>query len=607
MSLSASGVLALTGLVAAGPAIWAGLQLADKLKRKQPVTGKAGEACEDVKQVEEIVEVELESGADRDPALAPRADHERQSTAAYTLILLGFAIGLGNVWRFPYLVGKYGGGAFVFAILICLCLLSCPIFLMEMGVGQYIGKNAIGCHRVIHPRWLGLAWGQTGLVFFLHSYYNCINAYTVQYVFSSCFSPLPWASDAPAFFEETVVNKQEGGIKANGLGSLQWNVVAALAVVWTVVFFSLAFGKKALAKVNWVCVVGPVFLLSILLARTATLPGAAEGVRFYMGKFDYTKLADIELWAQACGQILFSLGPGSGTTMTMSSYTRKGEDVFKICLIIAVCNSAFSIIGGFAIFGILGNLAMETNRDVADLAANSGPGLAFIAMAEGLTKFGSLSNIMSVLFFMMLLWLGLDSTFAATETLVSYLEDLCSSKRWAVRRWHIVVAVCATLFLCGLPYCTRNGIDLVDVIDHYGSSYFLLFSCFAEAIMFMMDFGMTRFIIALKLATFGNPSTPNGRDLPMPRFWHAAMYFFCPVMLGFLLVMAVVADVRKPYGDFPLWLRLLGWSVLVFCGGATLSTIFRRGETSLPPLADEEARLQERLKALESTPLSNVA
>lgn len=127
----------------------------------------------------------------------------------------------------------------------------------------------------------------------------------------------------------------------------------------------------------------PVVLMIILVIRTPFLEGSGDGIDFYIGKFEADKLSDLTVWATACSQILFSLSPGFGTAITYSSYTHKKEDVYRICLITAISNSAFSITGGFAVFSILGHVAYKEGLPVEEIASRSGTGLAFITNRRG--------------------------------------------------------------------------------------------------------------------------------------------------------------------------------------------------------------------------------
>eukprot|EP00929_Paragymnodinium_shiwhaense_P089894 TRINITY_DN500_c1_g1_i2.p1 TRINITY_DN500_c1_g1~~TRINITY_DN500_c1_g1_i2.p1 ORF type:complete len:541 (+),score=49.68 TRINITY_DN500_c1_g1_i2:203-1624(+) len=418
---------------------------------------------------------------------------------------------------------------------------------MELVMGQYTNKNNINCLSAIHPRWTGLGFCQATMLFFSLSYYNMLLAYSSCYIFGSLFSPLLWSEDPSAYWFESVLNKFPEGESQSGLGEMQPHMVGALLFVWVLVYLAIAFGKKILEKVTAVTVVGPVIMLAILLARSATLPGASDGVAFYILKFDIEKLADAELWAIACGQILFSLGPGFGTAITMSSFTKKSEDVYRICLMVALSNSLFSLTGGFAIFGILGHLAHKTGQTVEAVASASGPGLVFIAIAEAMTSLGAAGNVFAVLFFTMLLGLGLDSTFACADTFVCYTTDYCRKHRIKAPQWATAGVSCLVLFCCGLPYCTRRGSELLDIIDHYVCSYVLLFSCFLECIVFNRWFSFRRLVVAVKRATLGSRDCPKGRDVPLEFMWRLSLGVVIPVATIGLLLQLISKDLETPY------------------------------------------------------------
>jgi len=288
------------------------------------------------------------------------------------------------------------------------------------------------------------------------------------------------------------------------------------------------------------------------------------------------------MWAAACGQILFSLSPGCGTAITLSSYTKPKEDVLRTCLLVALSNSAFSLVGGFAIFGILGNLALKTGRTVAEVASSGGTGLAFVAIAEGIQNFGAGKNAMAVLFFVMLLSLGLDSTFAWAETMVSYVEDFCEKRGRRPGRIAVVAAVSTVMFLCGLPYCTGRGIELLDVLDHYCTSYYLLLGCCLEAIMFYVSFGWDRLKLTIHEATVGNEATPNGRTVSP--FWRFCLMVTVPLMTGLLFVQLFVSDVSDTYMGYPTFLQVIGWVSLALVLGVTPLGCIMQGQSTLPAI-----------------------
>jgi SNF family Na+-dependent transporter len=263
------------------------------------------------------------------------------------------------------------------------------------------------------------------------------------------------------------------------------------------------------------------------------------------------------------------------------------EDVFRVCLLVGFCNSAFSLFGGFAIFSILGNLAHETGQSVSVVASESGTGLAFISIAQGITHFGAAANMMSVLFFIMLLSLGLDSTFAWFETLIAVVNDLCKSYKLNVTHTHIVGFLCIVLFIMGLPFITRGGNSLLDVIDHFVGAYFLLFSCFVESICFQMDFGWDRFAAVIHQATKGNAATPTGRKIFPEMFWKVCVCYIVPVATFGLLLSEFVNDAffeMYGEGDYSSGLVTVGWTVFGTLVVISLATLRDKGPSTLPAI-----------------------
>eukprot|EP01059_Diplonema_ambulator_P012624 TRINITY_DN2301_c0_g1_i1.p1 TRINITY_DN2301_c0_g1~~TRINITY_DN2301_c0_g1_i1.p1 ORF type:complete len:593 (+),score=166.54 TRINITY_DN2301_c0_g1_i1:61-1839(+) len=495
------------------------------------------------------------------------------SSLDYIVVLLGYAIGIGNLWRFPYLVGKNGGGAFILPYLICLCLVAAPLFILELILGQALRCSTIECFKRIHPYWTGVAVASTSMVVFVATYYNILLAYCVVYLLGSFESPLPWSdnasnhtrtdprwanvSDSQYYFSKVVLNEYtKDELKdISGIGGLQWHLVTALMLIWVIVYFALSSGIQSSSKAAWITVPLPVILIIVMFFRAVTLPGAGAGVAYYM-KFEFSKMMSASVWTDACGQILFSLSPGMGTAITMSSYTRPKENVHKIGLIIIVSNSSFSIVGGFVVFALLGNISHETGQAVADLANNSGAGLAFVALANGISKFSTGSNFFSILFFIMLLMLGLDSTFAWVETVNAVICDWIDKRtrhgktklipflpeQYATPSRRTVAKMTAMfLFLCSLPYCTRAGFYLIDVVDHFCATYILLIVCCLECVMVTFFFGYSHIQRHME--------TTVGYSLSS--FWIVCWKYIAPAMCFILLMVLFINDVAHTYEDYP--------------------------------------------------------
>lgn len=330
--------------------------------------------------------------------------------------MIGYAIGIGNVWRFPYVIAQNGGGAALVAYCVCAVLVACPLFMYEMIVGQYIKLSTIRCYEKIRPRWRGLGIASGFMLFIVLCYYGMVIGYSLPYIWGSLQSPLPWiAIGAENFWLDNVlgaVNEQSETV--SGLGDIRGNLVASLICFWAIVFMTVAFGRQVLAKITYITVLLPVALVAIMVIRCVLLEGAGDGINFYIGRFEVQKLWNARTWAAACGQILFSMSPGLGTVITYSSYAKPKEDVYRACLIVSFSNCLFSIFAALATFSLVGHMASQSGVSVEALATRSGSGLAFVTMAEAMQYFGSAANAMSVLFFSTLFLLGLDSAYAVS-------------------------------------------------------------------------------------------------------------------------------------------------------------------------------------------------
>jgi SNF family Na+-dependent transporter len=362
-------------------------------------------------------------------------------------------------------IASNGGAAAVVAYLICAVFVAWPLFTFELILGQYLRKTFIKTWETIRPRWLSFGFAQFLLLFIAQSYFSMIITYTIPYIFGSCVTPLPWAEDSEAYWTNTILNSYDDlNDKPPGPGPIQWRLAVSLVVFWLITFFSVAFGKNILSNITYVTVTLPVVLMLVLVIVSATQEGAREGIEFYIGKFDGSELTKLSVWATALGQILFSLSPGFGTAITYSSFVSEKEDVYKAGMIVCVANSAFSLIAGFAIFAIVGHLAWEEGVSVEEVATRGGTGLAFITIAEGMSFFGSgIENVMSVLFYVTLLTLGLDSSYAWTETIVSSVEETLVSRGKNYRTWQVTLVLCIIMFLFGLVFTTRMGNEILDV------------------------------------------------------------------------------------------------------------------------------------------------
>ncbi|XP_019644970.1 PREDICTED: sodium- and chloride-dependent glycine transporter 2-like isoform X1 [Branchiostoma belcheri] len=497
--------------------------------------------------------------------------------ADYILSCIGYAVGLGNVWRFPYLAFENGGGAFLIPYIVMLVFAGLPIFLLETSLGQFASQGPIRIWRCL-PLFQGIGYTQVIASALVGIYYNCIIAYTLFYLFSSFTSDLPWRTcdntwNTGDCVDTNSLKNWTGNIsdrvspseeywdrymlsRSAGIGepvTVKWQLALCLLLAWIVVYFSLIKGIKSSGKVVYFTATFPYVVLLILLIRGVTLEGALEGIKFFIVP-KWSQIANAKVWKDAAAQIFFSLSAAWGGLLTLASYNKFKNNTIHDALIVALTNCATSVFAGFVIFSILGHMALKLNLTVPEVA-KSGFGLAFVAYPEALTLL-PVSPLWAIIFFLMLFTLGLDSQFTIVETVATAICDgwptLLRQKKWLVM---LTISVCC--YLLAMPCLTHAGIYHVVLIDSYAGTYPLIIVAIMECIGISYLYGLRRFCKDIAMMAGYQPNY----------YWQANWAFITPALLTFVLIFSFVFHEDVSYGDYtyPLWAVTLGNLILVFC------------------------------------------
>uniref|UniRef100_A0A8C6WN66 Transporter n=1 Tax=Neogobius melanostomus TaxID=47308 RepID=A0A8C6WN66_9GOBI len=411
------------------------------------------------------------------------------SKREFILAMVGEIIGLGNVWRFPYLCFKNGGGVFLVPYVLFLLTCGIPIFFLEVSLGQMTGQGGITCWRKICPLFQGIGFGGLILMLYTCMYYIVILAWALLYLFSSFQSELPWAScnntwntvnciqtandslsvnatsSVEEFWQRRILGLS-GGIEE--MGSIRWDLAGCLLLCWITCYFCIWKGVKSSGKVVYFTATFPYLMMVALLIRGVTLPGAADGIRFYLWP-DPSRLSDPQVWMDAASQILFSYAVCTGCLASLGSYNQRNNNCYKDAFALCLLNSATSIVAGFAIFSVLGYMSYELGVSI-ETVAESGPGLAFIAYPRAVAMM-PLPQLWSVFFFMMIIFLGLDSEFVYLEGLVTSISDMYPSFfLTGHRRKLLLLGVCLVSLGIGLCMVTEGGLYVFQLFDYYACS-----------------------------------------------------------------------------------------------------------------------------------------
>ncbi|XP_033107859.1 sodium-dependent serotonin transporter-like isoform X2 [Anneissia japonica] len=461
--------------------------------------------------------------------VSKRVEHTDRQTWSkkidFLLSIIGFAVDLGNVWRFPYICYKNGGGAFLIPYLVMACLAGIPLFYMELALGQFQRTGAITIWKRICPLLKGIGYAICVINLYVSFYYNTVIAWSLYYLFYSFTTKLPWstcgnvwntaacldpllpnnsfysnsASPSQEFFERRVLGAdRSSGI--DDLGGVKCDLALCLLAVFVIVYFSIWKGIKGSGKVVWVTATVPYISLFVLLIRGVTLDGAIDGLDYYL-RPRWDSLINAEVWVDAASQVFFSLGPGFGVLLALSSYNPPQNNCYGDALLASAVNCFTSFISGFVIFSFLGYMAYMQGVDVRNVATE-GPGLVFIVYPQAIATITG-STIWSILFFLMLINLGLDSTFGGLESIITAWSDeypLTVGKNREI----FVLALVSCSFLGALPTVTYGGQYVIQLIDAYGAASTLLAIVLLEAIAVAWIYGSRRFSADIK-SMLGRP------------------------------------------------------------------------------------------------------
>ncbi|XP_071428023.1 sodium-dependent serotonin transporter-like isoform X2 [Pithys albifrons albifrons] len=459
----------------------------------------------------------------------------------FLLSVIGFAVDLGNVWRFPYICYQNGGGAFLIPYTLMAVFGGVPLFYMELALGQFHRTGAIPIWKRICPIFKGIGFAICIIGLYVSFYYNTIIAWALYYFYSSFSGTLPWAScdnpwntpdctnyfgssnvtwtnfsrsPAEEFYTRKVLEIQKSG-GLYDIGGIHWQLLLCLFLIFAIVYFSLWKGVKTSGKVVWVTATLPYVVLFILLIRGATLPGAWRGVVFYL-RPDWGKLLSTAVWVDAAAQIFFSLGPGFGVLLALASYNHFHNNCYRDALITSAVNCLTSFLSGFVIFTVLGYMAEMRDVEVEDVARDKGPSLLFITYPEAIANMVG-STFFAIIFFLMMITLGLDSTGLQPPSLLMVLQ---------------------------------GGAYVVKLLEEFGAGCSILAVVLLETIAVSWFYGIQRFSHDVK-AMLGFTPGP---------FWKLCWVAVSPALLAFIVISSLLEQPPLTLFDYqyPEWSTLVG-------------------------------------------------
>ncbi|WP_018665366.1 sodium-dependent transporter [Heyndrickxia acidiproducens] len=464
----------------------------------------------------------------------------------FVLAAVGSAVGLGNIWRFPYVAFKNGGGAFFIPYLFALITTGVAFVAMEFILGKKYRGSAPLSYSRIHKKFEFVGWWQFAIAFFIMTYYAVILAWAVSYIGFSV--KLSWGNDTQAFlFNKYLMVSKEPSL--THFGSIVWQVFLPLVAIW-VITLGIAYRgvKKGIEALSRYALPVLLVLFVIFVIRAITLPGAVTGLNAFFEP-NWKAIANPNVWIAAYSQIFYSLSIAMGIMITYSSYLPKKIDTTNNAFITAFANSSFELLAGIGIFAALGFMAQQSNVAVNDVAAG-GIGLAFVVLPKIINEL-PLPQVFGAVFFICLFIAGITSLISLLEVCIAAAVDKLG---WTRKK--VVVTVGGVAALISIIYATQSGMYLLDVVDNFVNSFGVLPSAVVEVVLVAWVFR--------KLDVLKNEANLYSQ-IKLGWYWKICISVITPVLLTAILVSSFRTNIGTVYGGYPSqFVAVFGWGLSAF-------------------------------------------
>ena len=447
---------------------------------------------------------------------------EWNSNFAFMMAMIGSAVGLGNIWRFPNVLYSHGGGSFMIPYIVSLFLLGISFVLVEYAVGFKFKRSLARILFAVSKKLEPVAWFILLIVFLIATYYVCVVGWDLIYIVLSLTKA--WGANPDLFFANNVLQATDS---ISGIFKIVPMVFASVFAIWFMAWFiikrdlndGIGNVSKVLLPVLCLIVVG-------IVAFSLTLPGASIG---YTQIFtpDWSALTNLDVWLAAFGQIIFSLSLGMAIAMTYASYLPEGSKLVDNAVIVAFSNSGFEVFNSIGTFSILGFMALTTGIPFNELVTE-GTGLAFVVFPQVFNTMGDVAYIIGPLFFICILFAGITS-------LIALLEGVCYSisEKFLIERKKTATAVCIVGFLISIIFTTGVGSTILGVFDAYLNNFALLFAILLECIIFGWIYKFDDLIETLN----------NNSTIKVGKTWKTVIKYILPICIAGLWIQGVMSTI----------------------------------------------------------------
>ncbi len=491
--------------------------------------------------------------------------NEWGSNLSFLLAMIGSAVGLGNIWRYPYVLYSNGGGAFFIPYIVAILIMGIPFLILEYGVGYNFKSSFPKAVKSISKKWEYLGWFLPVAVFMILIYYSAILGWDGFYVIISAFKG--WGADPNAYFTGSFLQAND---TLGGLGTFVPFVAIAMLVGWVIMWvISHTDLEKGLGRVSKVLVPLLFAIMIFIVLFSLTLPGAGIGLAELYNP-DWSLLLNFNIWMAAFGQMIFSLSLGMSIAFTYASYTKDDSDLVSNALWVTVANCGFENFAAIGVFSILGYMSLQSGVAVPDLVTQ-GTGLVFIVYPTVFNVLGDWASVIGPLFFFTVYLAGLTSILSTIEPLSFSIQNKFD---WS--RNKTMTILCVFGAAVSMIYATAMGSYILGIADTFVNQIAILIGVIFECIIFAWIFKAENIIPKLNA---------KSKSIKLGKWWLVVVKYVLPIFIAIVWVGGILEVISS--GSM-LELAILAILTIILLGATFIFT-------KLPAKSGEWDEVKQRL------------